>query len=346
VDRSYRNGLAIVAAAALLGSGLAAFVPPPTVRRAAEELPGSPGMLGEFELVERSGRVVRADDLGHGVWVAGFTFTRCPTSCPRISSALQGLQGRLKRSGVTLVSLSVDPEFDTPDVLSKYADRFKADRRWLFLTGPTYPLIARFGLGEPQVNPEAMTKAGAEAISHSSRLALVDRGNRVVGFYDADEPGAVERLAKRAVALDLGWVYRLPTLNASLNGTCAILLVVGWLFIRNAWTRPHIACMATAVAVSGVFLGSYLVYHYLVGSVPFRGTGPIRFAYFAVLLSHTALAASVVPLVGLTLWRALSRRYEAHARIARVTFPIWLYVSITGVVVYLMLYRLDVAATG
>ena len=95
-----------------------------------------------------------------------------------------------------------------------------------------------------------------------------------------------------------------------------------------------------------MFLGSYLVYHYLVGSVPFRGTGPIRFAYFAVLLSHTALAASVVPLVGLTLWRALSRRYEAHARIARVTFPIWLYVSITGVVVYLMLYRLDVAATG
>lgn len=346
MHRSYRNGLMIVGAAVALGCGLAAFVPPPTPARAAEELPGAPGMLGAFDLVERSGRPVHADDLAPKVWIAGFTFSRCPTSCPRISAALQGLQGRLARSGVTLVSLSVDPEFDTPAVLSKYADRFNASDRWLFLTGSTYPLIARFGLGEPQLNPESLTKSGAEAISHSSRLALVDRGNAVVGFYDADDPEAIQRLAKRAVALDYGWVYRLPTVNASLNGTCAVLLTIGWLFIRAGRVRPHIACMATAVAVSGVFLGSYLVYHYMVGSVPFRGVGPTRFAYFAVLLSHTALAATVVPLVGLTLWRAVTKRFEAHARIARVTLPIWLYVSITGVVVYVMLYRLDLAAGG
>ena len=101
--------------------------------------------------------------------------------------------------------------------------------------------------------------------------------------------------------------------------------------------------MAAAVAVSALFLGCYLVYHARVGSVPFRGAGPIRVVYFTVLLSHTTLAAAVVPMVVLTLVRAIRGRYAKHARSARLAFPVWLYVSVTGVLIYLMLYQMDVA---
>ena len=100
--------------------------------------------------------------------------------------------------------------------------------------------------------------------------------------------------------------------------------------------------MVLAVIVSILFLACYLVYHYHVGSVAFRGVGPIRVVYYTILLSHTVLAVAVVPLIVMTLWRAIRGRFLDHVRIARVTFPIWLYVSITGVLVYLMLYQLGV----
>jgi uncharacterized membrane protein YozB (DUF420 family) len=133
------------------------------------------------------------------------------------------------------------------------------------------------------------------------------------------------------------WVRRLPTVNAILNGTCAVLLVLGWTLIRSGRVRGHVACMVAGVAASTLFLAGYLIYHAQVGSVPFRRTGPVRLVYLSILLSHTVLAAAVVPLVGLTLVRAARRRFAAHARIARVTFPVWLYVSVTGVVIYFML---------
>ena len=133
----------------------------------------------------------------------------------------------------------------------------------------------------------------------------------------------------------------LPALNASLNGTCAVLLVVGWTFILTDRVRAHAACMIAAVAVSAVFLACYLVYHFQVGSVAFRGVGASEFVYFTILLSHTALATvGVVPLVSITLIRAARKQFDRHASIARVTFPIWLYVSITGIIVYWMLYQM------
>jgi len=105
--------------------------------------------------------------------------------------------------------------------------------------------------------------------------------------------------------------------------------------------------MILAVVTSGLFLGSYLLYHALAGSTPFRGVGLIRVVYFTILLSHTLLATlGVVPLVALTLTRAVRRQFDRHARIAKVTFPIWLYVSLTGVVIYLMLYQLPVSSTS
>lgn len=132
----------------------------------------------------------------------------------------------------------------------------------------------------------------------------------------------------------------LPTVNALLNGAAAITLVIGWLLIRNGRHEAHRNAMITAVGLSTLFLASYLVYHYQVGSVRFTGQGAVRTVYFAVLLTHTILAALVPFLVAITLVRALRERFDAHRRIARWTLPIWLYVSITGVIVYLMLYRL------
>jgi len=135
-------------------------------------------------------------------------------------------------------------------------------------------------------------------------------------------------------------VSRLPTLNAALNALAAILLIAGYLEIRALRVRRHRALMLAAFAVSILFLVSYLVYHYHVGSVRFTGQGWIRPVYFAVLISHTLLAAAVPVLAVLTLRLAWRGEFARHRRLARWTFPIWLYVSVTGVVVYVLLYQI------
>lgn len=132
----------------------------------------------------------------------------------------------------------------------------------------------------------------------------------------------------------------LPALNAALNSLSAVFLLVGFFYIKARNFRAHRACMLAAFCCSILFLISYLTYHYQVGSVSFKGQGWIRPVYFTVLLTHTILATAVVPLALVTLTRALRARFDAHRRIARWTFPIWLYVSVTGVVVYWMLYWL------
>ena len=135
-------------------------------------------------------------------------------------------------------------------------------------------------------------------------------------------------------------VSQLPAVNAALNSLSAILLVSGYLFIKSRNIKVHKACMLSAFGSSVLFLVSYLVYHYQVGSVPFKGPGSIRLVYFTILLTHTILATTVVPLALITLFRAFRERFDSHRRIARWTFPIWLYVSVTGVIVYWMLYRM------
>jgi len=132
----------------------------------------------------------------------------------------------------------------------------------------------------------------------------------------------------------------LPTLNAALNSLSAIFLVIGYLCIRRKKIAAHKASMISAVITSSLFLISYLVYHYHIGSRSFEGQGWIRPVYFSILISHTILAATIVPLVIVTLKRAWKGNFALHARIARRTLPLWLYVSVTGVVVYWMLYRL------
>jgi putative membrane protein len=132
----------------------------------------------------------------------------------------------------------------------------------------------------------------------------------------------------------------LPHLNACLNGTSALLLITGFKFIRSRNVIAHRACQIAALCVSLLFLASYLTYHYHHGATRFLGTGLVRPIYFTVLTSHTILAIAIVPLVILTFYRAFRGDLSRHRRIARITLPLWLYVSITGVIVYLMLYQI------
>ena len=135
-------------------------------------------------------------------------------------------------------------------------------------------------------------------------------------------------------------VTDLPAVNATLNGTAAILLTWGYALIRSGRREAHRRVMLTAFGVSIVFLTSYVVYHVQVGSVPFEGTGLLRAVYLSILVTHVILAAAVPFLAVITLRRGLNNRIDAHRRLARWTLPIWLYVSVTGVVVYWMLYWL------
>jgi protein SCO1/2/putative membrane protein len=356
VNASYRLGILIVSITVLLSSALVmvglAMSRPAAAPRAGQDLGNQGFELGSFRLTERSGRTVTEADLSGDVWVSAFIFTRCPISCPKISSVMKGLQQPLGDAGVKLVSLSVDPDYDTPEVLTRYADGLGADpARWWFLTGKQDEIVDlilhRFHLpvgrdeGAP-TDPEAK----AESVRHSPRLVLVDRGNVVVGFFDSDDPEAVKTLVAKATR-KASWARKLPAVNATLNGTCALLLMLGWVLILTRRVRGHAACMISAVVVSAVFLGCYLVYHFQVGSVSFQGTGRSKVIYLSILLSHTLLATlGVVPLVALTLIRAIRKDFHRHASIARVTFPIWLYVSITGVVIYWMLYQMPVTSSA
>ena len=136
------------------------------------------------------------------------------------------------------------------------------------------------------------------------------------------------------------YISYLPHLNACLNATSAVLLFTGYTFIRSRNVAAHRACQTAALVVSLLFLASYLTYHYHHGSTRFQGTGIVRPIYFTILTSHTILAIVIVPLVTLTFYRALRNDFARHRRIARITLPLWLYVSITGVIVYLMLYQI------
>lgn len=141
------------------------------------------------------------------------------------------------------------------------------------------------------------------------------------------------------------WVFDLPAVNATLNSCSTVLLILGWCFIRSGRRKAHIGCMISALVVSAAFLATYLTYHAKLhqfagdASIRFTHQGPIRSVYFFILITHVVLAAIILPLVFATVIPAVRRRFERHKKIARWTLPLWLYVSITGVLVYLMLYQ-------
>lgn len=378
MSRSYSIGLRIILVTIVVSSALCVVGVrryPLRNARAAEDLGPSARSLGSFRLEERSGRTVTDADLSSGVSIASFIFTSCPLSCPRISGVMKGLQERLAGSDVRLVSFSVNPEHDTPAVLQEYARRFgAAGDRWWFLTGSKsviYELIRdRFQLGVEKST--APSGPDSEAFIHSDRLALIDHG-RIAGLYDSTDPLALDALVAKARRSALpGWVLRLPGVNAALNGLSALLLLAGWLLIRrhgkaaarpdgestdpaaiatrSTWDDPlvkgHVACMLAAIATSSLFLGCYLLYHFKAGSMPFAQDGIVRVAYLTILLSHTLLATASVPMILTTVRRGWRGEFARHVSIASLTFPIWLYVAVTGVVIYLMLYHLPAFELG
>jgi protein SCO1/2/putative membrane protein len=349
IPSGYRLGVWIIIVAVCLGLAASALLPQPqkNAPRAAHKLQLD---LGTFELTERSGRSIREIDLANRTWIASFIFTRCPSSCPRISAIMKSLEQELASTPIQLVSITVDPEHDTPEVLSKYANTWNASpSRWWFLTGDPERvhelLLNRFKVPATRVDPAEVAAAGGpenlEEIRHSSRLALVAPGNTLIGYFDSEDPTDIKNLVAQARQTSRPWVAVLPHLNAALNASSAVLLLIGWFLILRKKTRAHITAMIAALITSAIFLACYLVYHAQVGSVRFQSTGPTRLLYFTILISHTVLAIVIVPLIILAVIAAIRKRFHTHARLTRVTLPVWLYVSVTGVIVYWMLYHLD-----
>jgi len=381
--------------------------------------------IEDFSLTERSGRTVTKKDLLGKPWVACFVFTRCAGPCPRVSLQFYQLQKDLKDTDFNLVTFTVDPKNDTPEVLSRYAESVGADpEKWLFLTGDQkdiFHLIEKSFLMPVQENTGPARKPGFEVI-HTTNVMLVDKDGKVLGKYNAvndEEMAALRKAVRKEVNKDkktdekktetkaekqeakpkpvtppkagmislspffyhpvssllssalLGqadteptvsveevvaeaaavkqapaWVLKLPALNAVLNGSATILLMIGYWFIRKGEKEKHKKTMLTAFGTSILFLVFYLLYHFALQSYTgnasrkFTGEGPIRTVYYIILITHVVLAAAVPVLAWITIRRGLKQQWEAHRRIAKITFPIWLYVSITGVVIYFMLYHL------
>jgi protein SCO1/2/putative membrane protein len=280
--------------------------------------------------------------------------------CPGLTGELRArVYEQLADTGVRIVSFSIDPRFDDPRTLAEYAARFTvAGERWLFLTGDEDEVrdFVRDGL-KMAVAFDPEVEDPGRAITHSTRLPVIDPEGRIAGWYECalgapeDVEAGLTRLVARARALDGRGVVDsvLPAVNASLNALAALLLVAGLLAIKGGARARHEHLMKAAFAVSAAFLACYLYYHFAV--VPLAG-GPTRYAadgwrkalYLVLLGSHTVLAAVNLPMVLRTLFLAHRQDWERHKRWARWTFPVWLYVSVTGVLVYVVLYHLNPAA--
>ena len=320
-------GVFVVIAACAVAAGIGAW---------NSKAPAYP-RLQDFNLIERSGAPLAKRDLLGRVWVAEFIFTRCAGACPVMISRLYELHKKVPEA--TYVSFTVDPKNDTPAALAAYAKNMSLPPEWLFATGTDDQMqdLAKNGFKLPA----APGGDPREPIIHSDRFALVDRYGRLCGTYSTADPEALARLEaemRRALAQPALPVAKLPAVNAALNASAFVLLLSGLAFIKAKRIGAHKACMLAALGASTVFLVSYLTAHHFLGATPFKGVGWIRPVYFAILISHTVLAALIVPLAGITLYRAFREQFDRHRAIARWTLPIWLYVSVTGVVVYFFLY--------
>lgn len=307
------------------------------------------GTVGDFHLTERSGRGVSRADLAGEPWLAGFVFTRCSTICPVVTRQMARVQSALEGSAARLVCFTVDPQHDTPEVLREYADEVVgADpERWLFLTGDqdaVYELIRKSFLLAVAMDPG---QDPGLLVSHSAYLVAVDREGRIRGYYDGQTSSGADAATARIRFLESGrtdgaglGATPFPKINASLNAAAAVLLACGLVAIRRNRRELHGRLMTAAFAVSALFLASYLYYHLVIrGQVRFEGEGFAKSAYLALLGTHVVGAIVNLPMVLRTLWLAHRERWPEHRRWAKRTFPLWMYVSVTGVLVYLVLYH-------
>jgi protein SCO1/2/putative membrane protein len=300
--------------------------------------------LRTFTLTDHTGKPFKPEQLRGKAWVAHFFFTTCTAGCSQTNQTMMALQERFRGVGpVAFVSISVHPEQDTPEVLARFASQAKAEPgQWYFLRGAesdVYRILQESFFVTAGRTGDATP--GRE-VRHDWKLMLIGPEGRIEGYVGdgkADNAADVlERVLRRGAPLNY-----FPTLNAGLNTLCAVLLLAGYVSIRLRRERLHKVCMLAALATSAVFLSCYLWYHFAVLNgkpTRFPGEGALRWAYLAILLSHTILAALVAPLALWVSYLGLADRRETHRRWAKRTFPLWLYVSVTGVVVYWMLYRL------
>ena len=345
-----------------------------------------------FSFTQRDGSTVTHKDLVGKVVIADFIFTRCGTICPRMSQQMAMMQSQLNTKPfwdqIRLVSFSVDPDFDTPDVLTAYAKRFDADKtHWLFLTGKRKEIWATVKDGF-KLPVSDNVDDGLMPIIHSDRFVLIDADGKIRGYYDgleakefdrllADAALLVKRLAyspalwageprpltafvflfspsirprgpgyiNQGRALDLSF---LPHLNASLNALATVLLLLGVYFIKQKNIPAHKRTMILTFCTSCLFLVFYVI-HYVWRATVKGGAhtpynGPFKGVYYPMLLTHIILAIAVPVLAIMMIRLGLKRADEKHRRLAKFTFPIWLYVSVTGVLIYFMLYHMNQSA--
>ncbi len=339
--------------------------------------PESPfGPVGSFSLRDSEGETWTPEKLRGKVWVASFLFTRCLGGCPQVTSSMSEIQKRTAdRRDLMLVSFTVDPERDTPGELKKFAERFDANpARWKFLLGEEeaiHKMIReQFKLGIQRNSPGASkeVKAGFE-IDHPLKLVVVDKQGQIRGYFPGlpDENGGPEAAEGHAGALrkmraqidmllrekhGLEWLVPSAEANAFLNGLAGIFLVGGLALIFSGHRKAHSIAMLCAVLCSALFLAYYLTYHLAIKSgvaTSFTERAPlappsVRYLYLGILLTHTVLAIVITPLALRLVWLGYTEKFTSHKSLARWVYPFWLYVAITGVVVYWMLYRLPGAA--
>lgn len=337
------------------------------------------GKPGPFKLVDMAGAPFDSESLKGKVWIASFVFTRCTGPCPAVTASMARLQEELKDTpDLKLVTFTVDPERDDPAELTRYAANFRSDpKRWTFLTGSEKDIHKLMKEGFKLGIERAKTPVKGQEFDHSTRLVLVDRDGTIRGYFQgvaSSEPEAksaredfeaqFQKLKSVATGLvqgtkqfankankdnkSLPWYYPSPALNATLNGLAGVILVLAYIAIKAGQPKVHGLLMFAAILTSAVFLASYLVYHLLIKegiATRFADVAPnapewVRYLYYFILTSHTILAIAVTPMALWSAWLGAKARLEKHRKLARITFPIWLYVSITGVVVYWMLYQL------
>ena len=352
----------ILGAVLLAGAAPLSWAALPPAQGVASPPPGSEVRFSEvpdFAFTERSGATVTRADLLGSPWIAVPFYARCLGPCPSLTGDLRArVYEELRGSDVRLVSFSVDPRFDSPEVLEEWASRFEVeDDRWLFLTEDLVEMEAfvREGLKVALARDETLEPG--LAVTHSTRLPVIDPEGRIAGWYECAADGLeraelesnMDLLTNVALALSTApQPSNLPAINAALNGLATVLLVLGYRAIKRGDRERHAALMKTAFATSAAFLACYLYYHTAVlplqgGPTQFHGGGAAKVGYLTLLASHVILAAVNLPMILRTLLLARREDWERHRRWARWTFPIWLYVSVTGVVVYVVLYHLNPA---
>ncbi len=346
----------------------------------ADAVPWSPLEISDFTLVDQNGETVTAEDLRGKPWVASFIFTRCAGACPLLVKQVYDINQAVADEDIRFVTITVDPEHDTVEKMRQYAEIYDADpERWLFLTGEkseVYRLI-RHGFKVAAWENFGTDRLPGYEFAHSLSLVHVGPDGKVLGMYASGQesevlslqrvlqgkietpvenrpvqpespPPPAQREAPPADPLSElpDWAARLPRTNAMLNGLATVLLLVGFSAIKAGRVQFHKRMMLTSFFVSVAFLACYLTYHFALhhytGShgKKFEGDGTLRTIYYAILISHVFLAAMVPFLAPVTIYLGLSGNIRWHRPLARITFPTWLYVSVTGVIIYYMLYHL------